>query len=299
MSEVSELEKKELVEAPKKAEPITSPEQWTAAVEVAASCRLTTLGRPCQFQIRPLSFAEETDIYKEIPLPQLLAEKMNDPEYLDQIAAKRFMRIVSIIDTCWVVQGKKHAIPGDTLDQKVTWFQENIWRGGEVPRLYAQILRLSGYDSSHQEEESAGNILMMSPDDWAKASQAPSVLVFERSGQPIAFRVTGIPGGKLKDIEKKTDAGMPPKEFKRELDGHMSKKPAPNPDNPAYKARVAELAIARNILTLEAGLGLSLPGKTMAEKSTWLGERPAGEVVELLNFLRKDVLAYREQADFF
>lgn len=275
---------------------VKKPEDWIAANEVSSQCQIESTSGSLTFKIRALSYNEEQKIWAAFPIPEAPKVKRgatvianyDDPKYQEQVAEARFGRYVSVIDTCCM------KLPGETIADKIFWAKENLFRGGEILTLYSEILKLSGYGNG-EHEKSAASMLVGSPEDWLTVSKASSRFIIRRAGVSVAFHLKGVSASRLKTIETMTDPGQPPIQEVRGIAGR--KDPVPNPQEPGYLRRVAELELARNILILESGLPFPIPGDDYKAKIEWVNQRPAGEIKSLVNAMN-DIMGYRSQTDF-
>lgn len=280
---------------------VTSAELWTAAADVRQEVSIKSVEGSFTFDVRALSYAEDQKIMKDYPNPEvpevqrgrMVVRNYEDEKYLDACAEQRFKRMVASIDLCWDV------IPGDSIDEKSKWAQENIWRGGDMKNLYSQIMAVSGFGAGAKKDEDCLGVKIKKASDWVKASRAPSVYKFTRGKAETHFNVTGIKGTTVKQIETSTNPGPAPLEFQTGPLGVDKKAPKiPNPKDPKYVQRCEELSEARRVLWLDEALGFKIPGDTMEDKVKWLGARPTGEVNELVGFLSTDIMSYRDRVDF-
>jgi len=278
---------------------VTAPEHWAPATDVKEERSISTVRGQMKFMLRALSYAEENLTFVHSPDPEppevkrgmIMVKNPDDPDYKDRLAAAKFRRYVETIDKCW------SSLPGATLEEKVEWAQEHLWRGGDMLNLYYEILSVSGYGRA-QKPEDESEIAISTPQQWMESSKVPTLYSFERAGERLVFSVKGISSAKMKQIELSTDPGQPPVELTKSPAGDRRGIPVPNYDNPRYKRKVEECHEARNVMMLENALGFSVPGTTVQEKIAWVGQRPSGEVSELIRFLKQDVMSYRSNTDF-
>ncbi len=281
---------------------VDEPSKWLAAKDVKTEISINSVEGEFKFDVRALSYTEDQHIVKSYPIPdppevkrgRAVIRDYEDQKYLDACAEMRFRRMVATIDLCW------NTIPGDDINEKSKWAEDNLWRGGDMKNLYGQIMGVSGFGSGKKRDESCLAVKINKPEDWIKASRAPSIYTFKRGNVEYNFNVTGIKGTRVKEIETSTNPGPAPTEFPIGVMGKPDTKatPIPNPKNPKYVQRCEELAQARRVLWLDECLGFKIPGESMAEKVQWVGDRPSGEINELVGFLQLDVMSYRDRTDF-
>lgn len=290
----------EVVEVPpqKQTTRVDSIEQWTEAKDVTAAIDLSSVKGKMRFNIRALSYEDDRRIEAMFPEPKppvvkragIRVPNHEDPKYLDDRAARRFKIYVATIDACWM------SLPGKTIEEKIDWAQEHLWRGGELSALYAAILELSGFGrGSHSQSDSP--IEVCSPEDWIKSGKTASVWKVQRPKVDLAFELYGLSGAKYKAIAASTEPGPPPMRIPPDVNGQRTGEPVPDENDAGYKRKVDEMREARNLLVLEAGLAHSIPGNTIKDKLGWIGRRPVGEVKSILTAM-SDVLGYRSSADF-
>lgn len=278
---------------------VLKPEDWPEAVSVKEQRLVRYVGGNMKFELRALSYAEQYKLQMENPMPDAPKEKRGKFEVTNEdnnehklaCDAVRFRRWIATIDLCAM------KIPGESLDEKVSWAQDNIARPGDVLNLYLEIAALSG-NRTGEKSEGESDILVTKAEDWLSASKAPTIFAFIRAKQRLEFCLKGVTSAKMKQIDIATNPGEPPVELIRANDGSRRGIPAPNPENPRYKQKALDCAEARSALVLEAGLPFTIPGETLQQKLSWLGKRPAWEVVKLGQFLTNEVLSYQAEVDF-
>jgi len=283
---------------------VLKPEDWTPAEEVSDLRWIPTASGDKQFKLRALSYLEENETYSKIKDPEVPAIKRNrqviknpeDPEYQKALSRANFLRNVMKVDLCWA------KIPGETIEEKGDWFDKNMKREGELVNLVNEINEVSGYGSIQKQDEDDNiddkPMMMMTPDQWAKSSQKPVYFKIERKDVILRFKLNGISGKRTKEIEIACDPGNPPREPIRGIDGRTSNEPLPNPNNPRYIKKKADMLLAERMMFIEDALPFKFPGETIEDKTKWLGARPAGEVVNLYRFVRVDNLSYKDKTDF-
>jgi hypothetical protein len=70
-------------------------------------------------------------------------------------------------------------------------------------------------------------------------------------------------------------------------------------NDPGYKRKKRANDRKKDILRLEAILPFSIPGTTIEEKYSWIGDRLLGDVLKLRNFVDGEVVNYRKRFNFF
>lgn len=278
-------------------------DDWFVAATVSEERAINTPNGPVKFKVRALSYGEYEAIRDATPDPKpperkgangVVEEDAQDPGYLRAMAESEYARYVAVADKCW------SPIPGDTLQAKIAWAQ-SLSRPSDFAGLYVQIMALSGVGTGQQEVLPVGAGLITSPEQWFESAKAPTQYVFKRAERQVVFEVRGISAARVKAIEAATDPGQPPMVKVARPGRHLPREPReieqPNTEDPTFKARARQMQRFQNTMLLEAAL-FDFPGGTIEEKAKWLDDRPAGEVMSLLRFLKYDVLAYRGMVDF-
>lgn len=281
---------------------VKKPEDWPEATAVRHPILLPDGPQVLKFDVRALSLGEDIELQNLFEAPQppkvkrgdVEVEDLEDDAYRDELAAIEFKKMVVVIDKTWL------AIPGDSIEEKVTCAQEKLWRQGLLQNLYYEILRLSGFSAGEQIAVSgSAEVIVQSVDDLAKQMQAAKVYRFAAGAKDLHFTLNGINSLALKKIEIATDPGAPPLQDAPRRAGRGGGIPTRNPLDPEYRAKAKRCADERNMLLLQATLGFEFPGKSADEKMEWLKLRPSGQVHSLLAFCKADVLTYRDKTDFF
>ncbi len=280
---------------------VVNPEQWEEAASVSENVEIEGPNGVMKFKIRAESFGEDMEFDKsnpEIEVPKqkrgmVMVDNRNDPEYQRKLQERGFRRNIVLIDRCWT------KLPGTTVDEKVEWALENIEREGEFYKLAQAIRKLSGDGTGRQEDTEEQNpIMLTNPEDWVKASKAPTFYRFQRAGKILRFEIKGVNGKRIKEIEIATNPGEPPVKFQPTPDGRRGS-PMPDPEDANYKKKVEEMKIVEQVMYFDSSLPFVIPGTTIKDKIEWLHKRPVWEVLSLISFIRMENLSYRGKADFF
>lgn len=280
---------------------IESPEQWPEATAVRGVVTIKSPRGLLRFDVCALSYTEWERIFeqyanpkppkKELPSGQE-TDDLDSEAYKDGLLLAGARRRVAVIDCCW----KK--LPGETIDAKIAWVAENMFRDGDLPKLYDSILRFSGFGLAETNRHSEKPVVVVSPEDWAKQTMRPMEFRIVRGSEVHVFSLRGINGAKYKSIVAQTQPPEPPVKPRLRPDGRRGDV-GPDLNDPTYKAQVRKMSELRAILVLESALPFQIPGETPEQKIEWLGKRAAGEVNDLENFVQHEVANVRERADFF
>lgn len=281
---------------------VDSPAAWPLAKQVTETRTIVTGTGAVAFKLRAISLAERDAIDREYPMPEPPTKRKGqwqEPDYTDPVFQKAFTKYKLLQAVGYVCAGWQ-PLPGKTGDERIQWVEKNMHRGGEVFRLFDAIHALSGFMCGKKEDGTADAVMTIeSPEQWAKATEAPSAFTFERAGVTLRFTVKGVAGDTIKGIEAACDPGAPPMQVLgvSNIPGRKAL-PESNPNDPVYKKKAEHLSRISNMLVLQMSLGFAFPGADDSAKLAWIEDHPAGEVLDLLTFLRMDVLSYRSQVDF-
>lgn len=280
---------------------VDAAEKWPAAKDVREAVTIPTVRGAAKFDLRAVSAVEWEAIRTANASPDPPTRKVGrltepdyeDSEYKKAVAESALRMTVAVIDAAW------QSLPGETLDAKVAWAETKLLRGGDLDHVFSAVNDLSGFQRGWRDETET-EVAIACPEDWEKASQAPTGYLYTRAGKTLRFTLRGIPGAQVKAIEAATATPPPPIETLNlpNIPGRRGIVSQANPDNPAYKAQVARLREMEAMLILEASLGFAFPGKDSNAKLDWLRQRPWGEVLGLQTFVRLDVLSYRARVGF-
>ena len=292
---------------------VAKPEDWPAATEVRTTLTIVTLsGPPLAFNLRAMSAGELRELEASLPIPEAPVvrqarrgeEEQRDfqnPAFLEKLSSTHFSRWVVWLDKCW------KPLPGNTQAEKIRWAEENLFRNGELTRIWQEARKLSGLGTGMAAASPVTETAAKEadPETWAKAGQGVRVgYKIHHETEWLVFDLAGLSQLKVNQVRDACRPPPPPMRPEMRKDPITGKrKPVPNsaepdPTDPLYVQAVKEAELYENCLLLEAAM-FPFPGSTKQEKLAWLDQRPCYEMIALANFLSGSVLSYRERiADF-
>jgi hypothetical protein len=289
---------------------VTKPEDWPAAADLHSTFILDTLSDIgiMTFKLRAMSYGELRELEEQIPTPEApvirearagVAEvrDYDNLEFQERLNKTLFVRWMMWIDKCW------KPLPGATQGEKVQWAEANLWRNGEITKVFNELRKLSGMNTGKaaiSNAVAAAEPKEADPEMWAKASQAARLSFKIPHGETVlVFDMVGLSQLKVNQISEMCRPPAPPMcpEVHKMTHKPIPGTEAPDYTDPGYQQALTDGSKYENCLLLEAAM-FTFPGATKEEKLKWLEARPCYEVISLRNHLAQNVMGYHARTDF-
>lgn len=270
--------------------PIENLEEWLPATKVNSDKTILLSGeRRAKILCRAISHDEYETLNQEIAVPEV--SSADDETRIYKVNKAKVEQWVRVIDLC------AFKIPGESIAEKAAWCENNIPSVSLID-VYGAVLSVSGFQSGKiLKDETNEQIVISDAENFAKLATESEIYAFTRGDASQWYlNMFPVPGQKVKEIDLATDPGVPPPEPSRERATRNQMRP--NPNHEGYKQTVKLKNSQRDVLLIEAALRLAIPGEKFEQKRLWLGQRPAGEVLNLLSEIRNKTFSYRERTDF-
>lgn len=285
---------------------IREPEDWPEAHDFVIQYDMPMPGtmQSMRFPLRGISLKRYEMIEDHYPIPP----QIDPTQPIDLMAVQARAKALNAKYMALIEEAVGKLIPGTTPEDKMLWFSA---RGvGDIESLVNHIYNTVGGNKQspasdmYRQAISSGKQSVIEFNDfadWKTATETNYVFHMVRPFQDTIMEISlkGISAQAKEIIEEETrEKPAPLAAAPLPGGGFDGRNLIPDYQNPHWKKSQRACMQKRTVLYLDQCLPFKLPGSTHMEKYDWLSRRLMGDVINLRNFMDRELLSYRERFDF-
>lgn len=290
---------------------IDSPDKWAPANEIKGHHVINIGQRKVNVQVSGVTLRDWSDVELKHPMPRTPdADQLKD-ESVENEHQRKCALVLAKRRCVFFELSTGKSIPGNTLDDKAVWLMQRNPRDIEdmFSAIQNRICNLQGgrlvdtYNSLASEAEGYSVKEFESFEDWGVASESTHQFLMNRQVDDyiIEIPLKGMSSEERMQIETECKDPVPPKIPARDP---VTKRFDPtklvsNFEDPAWQRKLQIVNEKRIAMTLTRCLMFQVPGDNYQEKYHWLAERLVGDVIQLKEYIEREIVGMGAHYDFF